>query len=153
MKPGFFRLMVFMLYDFVKDYRVFTIANGLPYSITGNSFSTLDEAGNLYIAGREGVIHVNMNHFFDAKTNIKIAVNSIYCEDQRISPNADGSYTLPASTGRVKLTVSVLDYSLENPYVRVFLEGNRDAGITAKRNALTSLEYTRLSYGNYNLAL
>lgn len=140
-----------LFYDFVKDYRVFTIANGLPYSITGNSFSTIDEDGNLYIAGREGVIHVNMNHFFDAKTNIKIAVNSIYCENQRISPNADGSFTLPASTGRVKLTVSVLDYSLENPYVRVFLEGNRDAGITAKRNALTSLEYTRLSYGNYNL--
>ena len=140
-----------LFYDFVNDYRVFTIANGLPYSITGNSFSSFDSSGNLYIAGREGVILVNMNHFFDAKTNIKIALNSIYCENQRVYPNADGSFTLPASIGRVKLTVSVLDYSLENPYVRVFLEGNRDDGITAKRNALTSLEYTRLAYGNYNL--
>ena len=140
-----------LFYDFIKDYRIYTIANGLPYSITGNSYSACDAAGNLYVAGREGVISVNMNHFFDSKANLKIAVNSIYCENQRIYPNADGSFSLPPSTGRVKLTVSVLDYTLENPYVRVFLEGNRDTGITAQRNALSSLEFTRLSYGNYNL--
>lgn len=140
-----------LFYDYIKDYRIFTIANGLPYSITGNSYSAYDESGNLYIAGREGVVFVNLNHFYDAKTNIKIALNSIYCENQRILPNADGSFTLPPSHGRVKLNVSVLDYSLENPYVRVFLEGNFDDGIIAQRNALTSLEYTRLSYGNYNL--
>ena len=140
-----------LFYDYIKDYKTFTMANGLPYPITGNSYSFCDASGNLYIAGREGVISVNMNHFFDSKANLKIAVNSIYCENQRIAPNADGSFSLPPSTGRVKLTVSVLDYTLENPYVRIFLEGNRDAGITAQRNSLSSLEFTRLSYGNYNL--
>ena len=137
--------------DAVKDYRLYTIANGLPYSITSNSYSALDEGGNLFISGREGVIRVNINHFFDANAQVKVDINYIYCDDEKIFQNADGSYTLPASNGRIKLTASVLDYTLTNPLVRVFLEGSGDAGITARRNELSALEYTGLSCGNYTL--
>ena len=140
-----------LYYDYVKDYRVYTIANGLPYSITGNSFSSYDSSGNLYIAGREGVICVNMNHYIDSLLPAKIALKSIYCDNQKISANQDGSYTLPPSKGRIKLSVSILDYSLDNPYVKVYLEGSGDHGITVKRNELSSLEYTGLAYGNYTL--
>ena len=140
-----------LVYDYIKDYRKFTIANGLPYSITGNSYSYCDASGNLYIAGREGVIRVNMNQFFDSNSNIKIALNSVYWDDKKITPNAEGVYSLPSARARVKFSVSVLDYTLDNPYVRVFLEGSKDAGITAQLNSLTALEYTRLTYGNYNL--
>ena len=138
-----------LLSNSVKDYMLYTIANGLPYSITANSYSVQDDSGMLYIGGRHGVIRVNINHYFDHNSSIKVSLNSVYCDDQKILPGADGSYVLPASKGRVRLNPGVLDYSMANPLVRMYLEGSGDAGITAKRNELTSLEYTGLSYGSY----
>ena len=140
-----------LLYDYIKDYKVYSIENGLPYAITGNSYSCMDNNGYLYIAGREGVIRVNINNFFDYNSQVKAGISSIYCDDEKISVNPDGSYTLPASSRRIRLSVSVLDYSMANPMVRVFLAGAHDPGITAKKNELTPLEYTGLPYGNYVL--
>ncbi|WP_294430089.1 ATP-binding protein [uncultured Treponema sp.] len=140
-----------LLSDSVKDYRIYTIANGLPCSITSNSYSALNSDGTLYISAREGVVRVNIDHYFDRGSQIKVDLNSIYCDDQKISPNQSGIFVLPASKGRIKLTPSVMDYSMANPLVRIYLEGSKDSGITVQRNNLSSLEYTALSYGNYIL--
>ncbi|MBR5357322.1 MAG: hybrid sensor histidine kinase/response regulator, partial [Lachnospiraceae bacterium] len=78
-----------------------------------------------------------------------MTLNSLYSGDSKITPSKDGSYIIPSSNSRVKLTASVLDYTMTNPIVRVFLEGSNDDGIMVPRNELSSLEYTGLSYGNY----
>lgn len=140
-----------LINDSITDYKLFTLANGLPFAITGNSFSALDDDGTLYIAGREGVIRVNINNYIEISSAIKIDLNSIYCDDQKIFANSNGDFILPPSKGRIKLVPSVLDYSMSNQIIRVYLEGYGDEGITMPRNELTSLEYTRLSYGNYIL--
>lgn len=138
-----------LLSDDVKDYRLYTVANGLPSSVTSNSYSALDEKGNLYICCREGVSLVNINNYLEHKIQIKTALNSIYCGNQKILPTENGNYIIPASDERIKITASVMDYSMTNPPVRVFLEGAKDEGITVNRNELSSLEYTNLSYGYY----
>ncbi|MBQ7753959.1 MAG: hybrid sensor histidine kinase/response regulator [Treponema sp.] len=139
----------YLVRNSVKEFRHYTIANGLPCSITSNSYSALDDKGNLYISGREGVVLVNINHFFDQSAQVKVTLNSIYSGDNKINPSKDGSYIIPSSNSRIKLTASVLDYTMTNPIVRVFLEGSNDDGIMVPRNELSSLEYTGLSYGNY----
>ena len=133
----------------VSDYNLYTVANGLPSSVTSNSYSALDDKGNLYIACREGVSCVNINNYFERKIQIKTALNSVYCGNQKILPTKNGTYILPASDERIKISASVLDYSMVNPPVRVYLEGANDEGITVNRNELTALEYTNLSYGYY----
>ena len=138
-----------LLSDEVQDYRLYTVANGLPSSVTSNSYSALDENGNLYICCREGVSLVNINNYFEPKIQIKTALNSVYCGSQKILPTENGNYIIPASDERIKITASVMDYSMTNPPVRVFLEGAKDEGITVNRNELSSLEYTNLSYGYY----
>ena len=140
-----------LINDSVNDYRLYTIANGLPFAITGNSYSAIDDDGTLFISGRKGVIRVNINHYFDRNAQVKVDLNSLYCDDKKIFPNANGAFILPPSKGRIKLTPSVLDYSMANPLIRVFLEGVGDSGITVPKNELTTLEYTRLSYGSYPL--
>ncbi|MBR4575498.1 MAG: response regulator [Lachnospiraceae bacterium] len=137
--------------DNVSQYRIYTIANGLTCTATSNSYSALDDRKNLYISGREGVSRVNIDHFYSDSAEIKTSVNSIYCDDTRILPDERGVYTIPPFDGRIKITASVMDYTMKDPMVRVYLEGSDDAGITAKRSELTSLEYTGLSYGNYTL--
>ena len=76
-------------------------------------------------------------------------MNSVYCGNKKIIPNGNGTFIIPASDERIKITASVMDYSMANPPVRVFLEGAKDEGITVNRDELSALEYTNLSYGYY----
>ncbi|MBR4318905.1 MAG: hybrid sensor histidine kinase/response regulator, partial [Oscillospiraceae bacterium] len=142
-----------MLKDNITDYSLYTLENGLPFAITANSYSAKDEEGNLYIPGRNGVIKVNINHYYERNEHFLMNVKSVYCDEQRIYPNADGVFQIPASKGRVQISTSVMDYTMLNPTVRIYLEGGADDGITVPRSQLSSLEYTNLPYGNYTLHL
>ncbi len=140
-----------MIEDRVEDYRLYTIANGLPYSITSNSYSAPDSDGNLYIAARKGVIRLNIDNYFEETSGIVTALNRLYIDDELIRPDSDGIYRLPASRGRVSILPSVLDYTNTNPQIRIYLEGSDDPGKTVSREKLSALEYTDLPYGNYTL--
>ncbi len=140
-----------LLSDTVVNYRLYTTANGLTSIPTSNSYSALDSNGDLYISARNGVSKVNINEFFEENSKIRMRLSSITFNDEQIKPDAYGTYIIPAGPGRIQITPAVLDYSMTNPTVRVFLEGNSDKGITVERNRLTTLEYTGLDYGNYVL--
>ena len=140
-----------MIRNEITDYELYTVENGLPYGITGNSYSALDEKGNLMIPGRNGVIQVNVDHYFEEHIPILVDINGIYCDDVRIEPDENGVYQIPASEGRVQFQASVLDYTMINPTIHMYLEGGPDGGFTVPRSRLTALEYTNLPYGEYTL--
>ncbi|MCR5486127.1 MAG: response regulator [Lachnospiraceae bacterium] len=140
-----------LLNNNAADYRLYTIANGLPGAATANSFSERDEEGNLYIACRNGVSKVNINHYFEQTARIRTAVRSVICNEEEILPDEEGHYTIPPVTGRIQITPAILDYTMTNPMIHVFLEGSGDDGITAEQSRLTPLEFTGLGYGDYSL--
>ena len=140
-----------MLKDDVKDYVLYKLANGLTSTPTSNSYSAQGEDGNLYIPGRTGVCMVNINHMTEGDAAVKSAVRSIYCGDEKILPDKNGTYIIPSFGGRIRITASVFDYTMMNPLVRVFIEGKEEDGIAVDRESLTPLEYTGLKYGNYVL--
>ena len=137
--------------DTIKDYRLYTIANGLPCAPTANAYSELDNEGNLYISGRSGVSCVNIEHYFEHTDAILTDVRSVTCNDTPVLPDADGKYVIPAVMGRIQITPAILDYTLTNPTVHVYLEGTQDPGITTMLSDIKPLEYTGLAYGNYTL--
>ncbi|MBR6308229.1 MAG: response regulator [Lachnospiraceae bacterium] len=140
-----------MLNDNVKYYRLYTMANGLPYAVTSNSYSFRDDNGFLYIPGRQGVIKVDINNYYEVESSIRTCIRSITCDDVEVKVGEDGVYRIPASDGRIQIVASVMDYTMLNPTVRVYLEGSKDEGITVQKSAITPLEYTGLPYGDYNL--
>ncbi len=140
-----------LLDDAVVDYRLYNYFNGLPGAPTANAFSAIDEEGNLFIAERAGVCKVNINHFYEHNSTVRIGVRSITYNDETIVPDDTGTYTIPSELGRIQITPAILDYSMNNPTVDIFLEGAKESGITTDLKSMTSLEYTGLSYGDYNL--
>lgn len=137
--------------DNMSNYRLYSIENGLPFALTTNAYSAKDKEGNLYMAGREGVIKVNINGYYEQTEMVKTAVGSIICDDKEILPDEDGIYRLPKTAKRIQIQSSVLDYTTLNPMVHVFLDGTGDDGITVLRSSLTPLEFTNLSYGTYTI--
>ncbi|MBR1440537.1 MAG: response regulator [Lachnospiraceae bacterium] len=140
-----------MLNNTVTDYRLYTVSNGLPGAPTGNGFSHLDKEGNLYVSERSGACVVNVEHYFEKDSKVRINLGSITCNDENILPDADGVFTIPAVMGRIVISPAILDYSMTDPLIHVYLEGTKDPGITSERSTLSSLEYTGLGYGDYTL--
>lgn len=140
-----------MLADTVKDYDLYMMANGLTSIPTANSYSEMDGNGNLYVSGRSGVSFVNLDYFAEESIRVKTGIRSVSIGDTVIHEGEDGTYTIPATDGRIRISPAVLDYTMINPMVHVYLEGAGDDGITKHANQLTDLEFTGLSYGNYVL--
>ncbi len=140
-----------MVEDKVSDYRLYTIKNGLTSTPIVNDFSEVDDEGNLYIAGMSGVCKVNIDHYFDVGSHVKTGISSVTIDDKVIIPNAKGVYTIPAGRGRIQICPSVLDYTMTNPLVKVYLEASDDEGYTVLRSKMTALEFTGLRYGTYTL--
>ena len=135
----------------VEDYRLYDMANGLTSVPVSHCHSCLDADGNLYIAGQSGVSRVNIENFYDSSAAVMTGIRDIYFNDEPVLPDVNGNYVIPEGQGRIQIIPSVLDYTLSNPTVHVYLEGTRDPGITTVQSKLDALEYTNLSYGDYTL--
>jgi len=140
-----------MLADKVVDYKLYTVANGLPGAPTSNSYGMMDPHGKLYIPSRNGVATIDTVGYLKDHSDVYLDVSSVYSGSDRIYPDQNGTYIIPASDSRIRITPAILDYSMENPTIKVYLEGAADEGITVDRNRLTAIEYTGLKFGNYKL--
>ena len=142
-----------LLADSIKEYSFYSIENGMPYAVTANPYCFCDNNKDLYMPGRNGVMKLNINDYYKAYERLKMDVRAVYCDDGRIYPDEEGVFHIPASKGRVQISASVMDYSMLDPTVRIYLEGGPDDGITVQRSKLSSLEYTNLPHGDYTLHL
>ena len=140
-----------MINDNITDYRMYTHSNGLTVMPVVHSHSELDDAGNLYLSCQTGVVRVNINNYTDGDALVKIGVRSVTADDEQVYPDEKGTYTIPKSAERIQITPSVMDYTMSDPMIRTYMEGASDDGITLHRSELSSLEYTGLEYGNYDL--
>ncbi len=138
-----------MISDDITEYKTYTLANGLTGAITSVSYSYFDENGELYIACGNGVCNVNINNLYDQVPKIKFGIKSVYYNDEQIIPDVNGKYIIPAGDGRLQIVPVVLNYTMTDPIVRVYLEGSNDTGITMQQSNLGSLEFTDLDYGKY----
>ncbi len=137
--------------DRVSDCSLYTMDNGLTGIPTAQGYCGLDYEDNLYIPVRNGVCKVNIDHYSEGKIPIKAAISSVTCGEEEILPDERGTYILPAEGGRIIITPSVMDYTLFNPLVQVFMEGKESEGIESERNRLQPFECTGLPYGDYKL--
>jgi len=137
-----------LLNDTISEYSLYTPANGLTSIPSGRS--CMDERGNVYLSGISGVCKFNINSFTDNNAKILVGISNVYCDDVKIFKDAD-RYTIPSDTGRLVIRPAVLDYSMSNPLVHLYFDDGKDDGITVLRTDLTTLEFTGLQQGTYNL--
>lgn len=140
-----------MLYDQVKTPRLFSLADGLPFAVTSVSYNYMNPEGEMYVAGRKGVIRFNTGAYFDNNSEVKIDLSSVYSSESGEIKEMDGLYRIPSVAGRISIKAAVMDYSMSDPKVRLFLEGLKDVGVTEAKSRLMPLEYTELPYGKYVL--
>ena len=127
--------------------------NGLPVIATANSYSELEDGGNLYISGTTGVAKVNIDVPFESVDNVKMAVPYVAADGVIIYPDETGTIHVPADTGKLTVYPFVYTYSLMNPQVTYKLEGLDDNAATVRRTELSPIDYTNLSGGTYQFVM
>ena len=128
-------------------------SNGLYYVPTANSYSELTQDGDLFIAGNEGVIEVNIEEPFEKTGTIRLALPYIDCDGNRYYPKDDGTFVLPADAHKITVYPYVLYYALADPPVSYRLENFDPADTTVSRTKLMPVNYTNLSGGSYSFVL
>ncbi|MCR5375193.1 MAG: HD domain-containing protein [Lachnospiraceae bacterium] len=127
----------------------YNMYNGLPGIPKSNSFSTVTESGDLYIACNNGVTMVNIEDPVEKVADLKISVPYVVADGKEIYPEGDGTIRVPASAKKVVIHSFVFTYSMSNPQVTYWLENFENRKTTVKRTELGPITYTNLRGGTY----
>ena len=133
------------------EYR-YTLLNrtrGFSTSLTANAWNAVTD-DMLFLCCNDGVRMVSTNHYNTFTQDYNIRISSVICDSDVISEEGQ-IYHIPATTRRVQIQAAVLNYTLSNPLIHIYLDGMDDPGMTMHQNELTSVVYTNLPYGHYTL--
>ena len=131
------------------SYALLNRSRGFFTTLTANANYAVN-GDDLYFCCTDGVRKISFSTYNSFDNNYEIRISELLANDEAISEK-DGVYTIPAIQGRIQFKVAVLNYTLSNPLIKIFLEGTQDPGITCFQNAMENLIYTNLSYGDYKL--
>ena len=135
------------------DYELLNSKNGLNHSITANAWNYLDEHKNLYISTDTSVVCLNIDNYDYSTHSYRSMLKSITADD-KIYPVERGEVTyLPRNTHRVEITPELIKFSLNDPYVKIWLEGFENNPKVMLQSELSTITYTNLPAGNYTFHL
>ncbi|WP_026509080.1 diguanylate cyclase [Butyrivibrio sp. LC3010] len=132
------------------NYTLLNKGRGLYSSLSANSSNSYAN-GFLYLCCTDGVRRIAVNEPNYVDRDYTIAINKLTANNKEIEPDANGDYYIPAISGRVSFEIAVLNFTLSNPLVHIFLEGAEDEGITCYQKDMKVLSYINLPYGDYVL--
>lgn len=139
-----------LINDNIENFILLNRSRGLSTSVTANSFY-LKEGDKLYLCCTDGVRRISTEKYNSFNDDYIICISSLLAGDERIREE-EGVYHIPPFLGRVQFDVAVLNFTLSNPLLHIFLEGApEDEGITCFQRDMEVLSFTNLKYGEYEL--
>ncbi len=131
------------------NYTLLNRNRGFYTTLTANAKNAV-KGDDLYLCCTDGVKKISLTSYNEFNDNYDIRLSSVTIGEEEVFEE-NGQFCIPARNGRVEFNVAVLNFTLSNPLVRIFLEGVNDEGITRYQNEMDPVYYTDLGYGDYTL--
>ena len=131
------------------DYELLDIRKGLLSSLTANSWNYLDENGNLYISCDTGASYLNLYTYNNTERSYRIQLKNITIDGKHHVIQKDTPFVIPADANVIEIEPEIINYSINNPYVRLCFEGIDENPIVMLQSDVTSLTYSNLSSGTH----
>ncbi len=146
-------LYIIDIKDFLenKSYQ-YTLLNqnrGFDTTLTANAWNYVDQENYYYLCCSTGVKKVSIPDYNNYGHDYNLLINYILIDNAAQLEAVDGKYRIPAGANRIVISPAVLNFTLENPAVHMYLEGFDDAGVTVFQRDLTEMNYTNLPHGEY----
>lgn len=135
------------------EYRLLDSKSGLQQGLTPNAWNYLDEDGMLYLSTDSGVLALNLAHYETSVRSYRMLVRSIQADGVSYPVEQGQTTLLPRGVNRIELTPEIINYSMNIPYVSVYLEGFDEEPKVVPQNELTKITYTNLPVGTYTFHL
>ncbi len=133
--------------DYIAD--LLNSSRGLNTTLVANSWNYLEGGDYVYLCCATGVKMIQMQSYSAVNNDFDVDIRQVKLDDTVIEPDEGGVYHILSDTKRVTFTPAVLNYSLSNPFVKLYLEGFEDDGVILSQTDLRDVSYTNLSFGNY----
>ncbi len=135
------------------DYKLLDSQVGLLKSFTPNAWNYMDDEENLYLSTDSGVLCMNLNRYTVSVRSYRMIVRSIKVDDSVYSVERGETTVLPSGVSRIEIVPEIINYSLNLPYVSVYMEGFDKQPKVIPQNELKSVTYTNLPVGTYTFHL
>ncbi len=135
------------------DYELLDLKKGLRGSLTSNSWNYLDSKGNLYLSCDIGASKINLNSYNKSERSYRIQLKSILVDGKRHIVQKDTPFVIPVDSDKVEILPEIINYSVNNPYLSLYMEGIDERPNVMLQSELSSLIYTNLKAGTYNLRI
>lgn len=134
-------------------YELLDSRKGLRINLTPNSWHYLDEEDNLYLAGNTGVASFNLNQYNIMTRSYRMLLTRMEIDGEIYSIEKGEATSIPRGADRIEIAPEVVNYSVNVPDVRIYLEGFDKEPKIIPQSELTSVVYTNLPSGEYTFRL
>ena len=135
------------------DYELLNARKGLQNSLTPNAWNYVDEDNNLYLSTDSGVVSMNLDYYDIATRSYRMLLKSVRVDGVNYTVEPGKPIRLARGVGRVDFSPEIVNYSVNNPYVCVWLEGFDEEAKVMLQSELTDISYTNLLAGDYTFHL
>lgn len=126
---------------------------GLQKALTPNAWNYEADDDTIFLSTDSGVICMDMNHYGNVVRSYRMLVNSIRVDGTAYPVERGQTTYLPSGSERIEIVPEVINYSLNMPYVSVYLEGYDAEPKIMQQSELSNLVYTNLPVGTYTFHL
>lgn len=131
------------------DYDLLNATKGLQESLTPNAWNYIDGNDNLYLSGGFGAVYMNMNDYNSHNFSYRMLMKSIKMDGETSYVERGEPFHISRGVNRVEIIPEVVNYSINDPYVRVWLEGYDKEPTVLPQSELKNIVYTNLPTGDY----
>ena len=132
------------------DYILLDLKRGLMGSLTANSWNYIDEEDNLYLSCDTGVSCLNLNSYDKNDRSYRMQLKSVIVNSKRYIVQKDIPFVIPGDSDSIEVVPEILNYSINNPYISLYMEGIDEHPNIMTQNELASVIYSNISAGKYN---
>ncbi len=127
---------------------------GFTEPLTSNSRNFKD-GKSLFICSNSGVYVLDTQNYHHKAKGFKLHIESIKVDGAEQDLRGTSRIEIPRSSKNVSISPNILNFTPENPYVGVYLEGVDESYTFKRQKDLSEINYTNLSPGDYvfNMAL
>ena len=135
------------------EYKLLDAKSGLEKALTPNSWNYTDEKGNLYLSTDSGVLCINLDNYEIAVRSYRMQIRMVKIDDEKLTVEREQEVYIERGAEKLEILPEIINYSVNTPYISIYLEGYDSEPRIVPQNELTSIVYAGLPVGTYTFRL
>ena len=131
------------------DYILLDLKRGLLGTLTANSWNYIDEENNLYLSCDTGASVLNLDAYDKNNRSYRMQLKSVIVNGKRYLVQKDIPFVIPENSDSIEIVPEIINYSTNNPYISLYMEGIDEHPNIMTQNELASVIYSNIAAGKY----